>query len=267
MSRCRHMTRITFLGLLAAAGAFTMTMTTITSAQELPYSERAFRESPYYEAMIEGLVSRNAPPEMVRIKVGAAKLPLFPADYDWEEQARILTLSGHLTTNDDPRLWEHYLRHMDDKRYAVTVGTEPGHYAENYSVGDICYEAAWARLDFAMVHLKQIPGEQHDVIRLDLGNTVLTKWRKERATKRLYELQIELCETALEKVAVEDGLSQEAKERISKELREKKSLLVKTKEPRFAFATWDGYDKYNAKMAQEIRERFEREKSDKNKEN
>src|SRR5260370_3165579 len=115
--------------------------------------DKAATESPDYEMMIDGLANRNPAPRIVDVGIG--RLPLFPVDYDWNEQDRILELRGQLAKNEDPRLWEHFLKHMDDKRYALTLESPSSDsFGKNYSVGDICWKFAWTRLDFAKVHWK-----------------------------------------------------------------------------------------------------------------
>jgi hypothetical protein len=225
-------------------------------------SDKAAAAAPDYDAMIGKLASRNPEPKIV--KIGARVLPLFPKDYDWAEYDRVAKVRFQLLTNEDPRLWEYFLKHMDDKRYALTAGEPQGVYSQNYSVGNICWDAAWARQEFAQVHMKVENGERSDLLRLDLGNLNLPKWRKDRSEKALYELQIEVCEKALEKIKTERDFSPAARVGIERELRDNIKLLTKTKKALFfSVQFFEEFEVFNAKKAAEIRDEFEQEKEGK----
>jgi len=81
--------------------------------------------------LIAGLRSRNKPAGRYSGELGR---PVFPDDFDWEEQARVITLWRRI----DERSAEFLpalVQHMDDPEYCVTFGVA-GY--RNHSVGDIC---------------------------------------------------------------------------------------------------------------------------------
>lgn len=226
-------------------------------------SDPTANEAPDYDAIIESLVNRNPIPAIV--DVGRGRRPLFPKDYDWEESYRVSRIRSELFRNEDPRLWECFLKHMDDNRYALTAGNSDPVDPRNYSVGDLCWNAAQARLEFAEVHEKTGNGERTDRLRLDLGNSNLRKWRKDRSEKSLYELQIEVCEIALEKIKAEKAVTPEQRIKIEQGLRDKIKLLSETTKPLF-FGVSENEEHFNvfkAKQAEKIRDQYEREKKEK----
>jgi len=208
-----------------------------------------------FEAMINGLVNRNREPKIVDFENG--EVPIFSDDYDWAEYDRISKLRARLFKNENTRLWEYLVKHMDDDRYALTVGDDDPGNAVNLSVGDICSEAARARLDFAIVHMKVENGERADRLWLDLGTADLPAWRKERAQKSLYELQVELAEAAIQKIQQDADLTNEAKKRIERDLRSKLKVLSQMTTPLFFAVPVEQHGLFNAKKAATLRRRLE----------
>jgi hypothetical protein len=227
-------------------------------------------DRPDFEAMIDGLASRNRKPKFVSIESG--DVPQFDAEYDWGESERVRRLWVKLIKNDDPRLWYCLLDHTNDTRYALTVqrygGQEDSRISagcggENVSVGDICWEAACARFNFAgLSSSKEDEDADQDIDVWDLGivEDPLSEWRKKRAALSLYELQLQVCEQAVEKIGARAGLRRQTKINATKSLRNQIVRLKETKKPLFFQISLDDRGSYDARKAQEIRNRIANER-------
>lgn len=83
--------------------------------------------------LIAGLRSRNKPAGRYSEKLGR---PVFPEDYDWEEQARVITLWRRIDER-APDFLPALVQHMEDPEYCVTFAGVFGNW-RNYSVGEVC---------------------------------------------------------------------------------------------------------------------------------
>jgi hypothetical protein len=225
--------------------------------------EAAAEEPPDYEAMIDALANRNPAPELIKLRRPAKahevywfdRQPLFPADYDWEEQSRARKARAKLFAVKDPALWDHFIKHLDDDRYSLTLGQEPN-FSSNKTVGDWCWDGFFARTRFARVVTKQERGAQGNAFSLDLGFIIL-EWREQHPKTPLYELQIALCERSLEAIPQESRLSYEARDRNSKRIQGYLDEIRRTKKPFFFSPSIDGYRLYDTEIAKAIREKYE----------
>lgn len=121
--------------------------------------------------------------------------PRFAEHFSWIEQDRGVKALGILCQDSRVEVWEEMLNHITDQRYALTMfKDDPGH-ARNYTVGEFCGMIASHRL-FRPLNRHIVTQEGR---RPWLGPNIsdLSKWRRERQEKKLFELQIEICEHAL----------------------------------------------------------------------
>jgi hypothetical protein len=217
---------------------------------------RVQRESGW-DAKIEALASRNPQPKLV--KHLSVSEPFFAPDFDWDDQERVRIAFAKLVNDESPELWERLLKHLDDRRYALTL-RDNGPSAMNYSVGDLCWMIAEQRLSFASAWHSDPDSLDRPDIYLDLGIRDLAKWRAERANKSLYKLQIEVCEKALEQVDRARDVPGRAKRYIRKEVRALIGSLRSTKRPLFFKLPTGGFEAFNAEMAKRVREKVEQKR-------
>ena len=246
-----------------------LTMASATGDEPKTKRKDSSAKPPDFEAMIKGLASRNPMPKIVTIEY--SRFPEFPADFDWVEAGRVRRLCAKLLQDDDPRLWEHLLDHMDDREYALTVqryggqsdtAVRAGAGAVNLSVGDICREAALARFKFAALHTsskEEKPGVEIPSV-YDLIDPALAEWRKNRPEKSLYELQLEIAEAALREIESQKSTRPEKTVERVQWLRKDIARLKETKRPLFFQVSFDDRGKYTAEKADEIRKRIKAEK-------
>jgi hypothetical protein len=167
------------------------------------------KSSPDGAKTIETLASRNHAPV---IRGGDQyEIPLFARDYNWADQDRVVAATRELVDHAERR-WPEIVAHLDDTRYCITYDFDTPACAmpKNLSVGDVC---KWIISDYlSQPYVWHIPqgGEPAylgfsipDVARH--GNAALKVWCETRSRKRLYELQIEVCEWAAHEAAKRDG--------------------------------------------------------------
>ena len=229
-------------------------------------------KEPDYEAMINGLATRNPVPKIVVIEYSG--FPEFPAGFDWGEADRVRKLCARLLTNDDPRLWEHFLAHMSDRQYALTVqrfggnnssDIRAGAGAENMSVGDICREAAMARFKFSALHTSSKEDDPGVSVPSAYDLLPVALWLKEPPEKSLYELQLEVGEAALRNIESQKSTKPEKTAERIQWLRKDIARLKEKKKPLFFQVSLDDRGKYTAEKAEEIRKRIKVEKDKKSK--
>src|SRR5260370_41401813 len=89
---------------------------------------------------------------------------------------------------------------------------------------------------------------------MDVCIVDLSTWRKQRATKALYELQIEVCEKAIKALAKVERVPRTQKDRARKKIEAEIAKLKQTKRPshvRGGHSFRGGV--YNAKLAKRVR--------------
>jgi len=203
--------------------------------------------------MIDAMANRNPAPALV--KDGNTILPLFPRDYDWDEQSRVRKAFVAVARNDDPKLWERLVEHFDDHRYALTM-CDDGSDAENYSIGHLCRIVAEFRLFFALRQKSNAESAGRPDIYLDVDIKDTAKWRKQNSGKKLYELQIIVCENAIKSLREARDIPRGSKPRIRKELESHISRLKETKKPLSFRVALGGFEFFNAGRAEHIRNRL-----------
>lgn len=220
-------------------------------------SEPSKARSAKWDAAIEALVNRNPAPRLVPYDgpgntFDSDVIPVVSPKYDWKEQARAQAALAKLSHERDEGLWESLVKHIGDKRFALTMNHNGSRF-ENYSVGEFCHMLALRRFRFIMhMHSDPNSGDRPDVY-FELGMDDLAKWRKKRAGKSLYELQIDACETALSQVPKLEDLPKEAKDSVRARLQSMVKKLKKTKKSLYFDTTMDSYECFTAMRAEEAR--------------
>lgn len=155
--------------------------------------------------LITAVASRNPPPTLEQ--TDQSTVPVFPADYDWDEQERVRLALDDLLQADPDANWWHLRDSIDDERYVLTASR--GHEVQNFTVGMLCGDLADARLCLCFTRrLPLVPGcypASFQPERLFLDNEA--RWRA--AEMPLFAMQSALCEAALREwdhiVATEPG--------------------------------------------------------------
>src|SRR5437879_6037218 len=92
--------------------------------------------------LIEAIANTNKAPQLVGDRANG-KLPLFPEDYDWEEQGRVVGALDKLESDTSEELWEELIRKSGDERYCLTIMNNSGLFAlGNSTVGGFCHSRA-----------------------------------------------------------------------------------------------------------------------------
>jgi hypothetical protein len=178
--------------------------------------------------LIDALENHNPVPVMTKTVDRVDRswgTPLFDKKYDWAEYNRVDTAIESLVSNADVA-WPEIIKHFDDNRYCITYHNDYGH---NFSIGDICrlivirwltraYSERAALLIDAVRDpeyvAKQIRGSH--AFREEKG---LKDWCEERKNKKLYEMQIEMCEWVIGTVIAIKSVSDEEREPFIKAVR------------------------------------------------
>jgi hypothetical protein len=217
--------------------------------------------------IIDALENHNRAPKIV----GAMpdEEPLFDKKYDWREQDRVAKAIQRLVDHAE-QAWPELFKHFSDNRYSITYCRSfSADRPINYDIGDVCNsivlkylaagynqhrppgERAWR-----MLHVPFFAGNRESV----------KKWCQARAGKKLYELQIEMCERAIPLVA---GLTDVPEETRGKSIAAIKSQIDELRKSRTAvkvkafagtLAGTEMMQLYSKQRATRIRERHEEAK-------
>lgn len=210
--------------------------------------------------MVDAIVNRNeAPKEVEWPGHFPSRAALFPEDYDWKEDARAGKAIYELERDQTEGVWEELVKRTGDRRYSETVTEVNTGDALIEHVGGICHRLAYSRLiGVFWQHLPNNPNPSKGGQKLSLNVWVgdLSKWRKERAGKSLYELQIEVCEEAIKALAEVKDVPQAQKDQTRKKIETEIANLKKTKKPVCVEGGHNFYvgRKYNAELAKRVRE-------------
>jgi len=202
-------------------------------------------------AMVAALANRNPVPELIKRR---RAVPIFSPEYDWDEAKRVRKAFYAIVRSESVELWEELVKHLDDKRYSITLCLDDGPGAFNFTVGRICRIVAEDRLILvSRIHSDPDSRDRRDVY-IDVGIEDIAKWRKERAKKSLAELQIEVCEKAISTIQMNADLSDKVKSAECERIRQTISKIKETKKPQFHKLLWEGYEFFDSAMAERLRE-------------
>lgn len=210
--------------------------------------------------MVDAIVNRNKPPKIVDWRGDfPSRAALFPEDHDWKEETRARTAISRLEADQTEEVWEEMVKRIDDRRYSETVTSVKTGDAYIEKVGRICSRLAYSRLvGVFWDHLPSSPIKDGERVSLRLGIGDVAKWRKQRAAKSLYELQIEVCEKAIEALAKVEDVPRAEKDQARKKIEVEIAKLKRTKQPASAQEerppTFRYRGRYNAEVAKRVRD-------------
>jgi hypothetical protein len=178
------------------------------------------------EARVARLVSSNPMP---RLGTSTKRLPVFPDEYDLDEQERVLDVWEDLNA-DASKCFEAIVTHTDDERYCVTFQTSTGVW-QNATVGQICRAIVFRNVEFYRRHLRSVGDPKVFPEFIPRGS--IKKWWQERDETNLYELQKSGIEWAIQGEIKRGFNSEKEKERVlepllrlRQKLRESKKALT-----------------------------------------
>lgn len=232
----------------------------LTSPADIALSSGVRKEA---QSMIDALVNSNSPPELVEFP--SAVVPRFSRDYDWGTQTRALSAFHWLRKNKSEDIWEELLEHLDDGRYALTMMTDGDiSTTENYSVGRICAIIARGRLLGVTDGLIE---PREDGLPAVPANPALWKdlagWRKKRGEKRLYQLQIDVCQDAITRLSSMRGMTKEAIEVSRIQLTSEVQSLQETKRAVFRDHFYSGtFSTFDSRRVKQLWDKWTRKKAE-----
>jgi hypothetical protein len=184
---------------------------------------------------VEAIVSPNKPPNLKNARgPGGRHHHRFPKDYDWKKQKQVYKALAKVYKDTSVEMWEELVRRTNDRRYSLTVTDQSSEESLNLTVGNVCSHLGYDRLVWVFQqHLPYGRGrpDASPRIQLEIGIENLAAWRKERKTKSLWELQIEVCERALEELPKAKGVSQAKLVGAGKRIKSEIKKLKRTKRP------------------------------------
>ena len=179
--------------------------------------------------VISALASKNPRPTIVDGRVE------FPKDFQWMEQERCWKDIQEIAGNAEQALPE-LISHLKDDRYCITVHHELFDVNYNWTIGDVCHQLITRTLADSYYHeLEPETVELYRKLRrFGLDRNALVKWCDERKGMKLYELQLEACNWALERVEDKQYLSEVTPDQRSQWLRSIKAAREKISKARKA---------------------------------
>ena len=175
------------------------------------------------QKLVASLINRNPRPVTVS-NGGPDEDVLFSQHYDWSEYNRVSKAICVLSDHGEDA-WPVMVEHLVDEHYCTSLWfpCSSVDLSENETVGDICREIILGWLwSGCRGHLTvELGGETAKVAFgiLQSGvvprkNKPLQEWCRQRKDKKLYELQIEMCEGAISKISKVPDLSNEERQLI-----------------------------------------------------
>jgi hypothetical protein len=201
------------------------------------------------EQLIKALVTTNRPP---RLYEGVELVfPIFPADFDWKEYARVRAAIEQLEANSE-ELWPTIVEHMTDTEYCFTLRICDS--AVNYSRGDVC--DGIARTWISAAYAAFMPGGDGRSFRLPVkGPKAFQKWCRARCGKTLIELEIDAAESGLSTIQEGDWRPKVIQDASINGLRAQIAKLRETNKPIHRhFFEPDAVGCYSQKEAARIKE-------------
>lgn len=172
-------------------------------------------------ALVEALANRNPPPQ----HAGVRRTPTFAANFDWSEDARVWK-ALELVIQRAEEAWPELVGHLDDDRYCLTYRSFSG-FTYDDTVGTMCRTIILRNLSRGYFESVRPQLKAPHLALLEAGflrdPKRLKAWCEERRDKKLYELQIEMCDWAITEVATSDVFS-----RVSQEDRDQWTAAIKS---------------------------------------
>jgi hypothetical protein len=186
---------------------------------------------------VEALANQNLPPELF----GPLNRPRFSDDFNWDEDARVWNTIKELAQHAE-RVWPSMVSHLGDERYCITYRSF-NNYSQNVTVGKICGDIIMRNLTHAYVQRIRTTNKQ-TVLKLrsprflQKGET-LKEWCLKRSDKKLYELQIEVCQWISDKLDDAEFVNESPE--IRGELKEAVKEVITSLENGKAAISWHGF--------------------------
>ena len=212
------------------------------------------------DRLIDAIASRNEAPKLVGEERFA--YPSFPEKFDWDDEKRVQKAAWALAQDDSNDLWGCLVKHFHDKRYSGTCQIDENH-PWNYEVGTICVFIARNKLCCAhLLHLEPgktrhyggptfnlVSEDSRDFLPDSLQRKLhyaphlqetdaLAKWYHAREGEPLYELQIEVCEWAVDNVENASGAAEKPKKDFVADVRKEIESLKRNKTPVVDHSPW-----------------------------
>ncbi len=180
------------------------------------------------ERLINALTTTNDPPELFKTTSGL-RTPIFPANFNWKEYARVRAAIKDLESNIE-EAWPSVIEHLTDPGFCFTV--ERYDSAHNDSRGDVCYEIArsWLNRAYAGLMPMDRPLYQYQAPN-GMKHELLQEWCRARRDKKLYEMQIEAGEWAISIIPKESKMPKELQDKAISDIQERIAKLRETRKP------------------------------------
>jgi hypothetical protein len=175
--------------------------------------------------LVEELVSPNKPPVTQNQSMSSVK---FPAGYDVAAQRRINDIRQTLYDNVEDSL-PFLINALDDERYCLTINWAEGDGFYNESVGAICRNIIASQLEVYRDTFRfSDSGHYH---KYDY-KPISREWWQARRDRKLYELQIEAVEWAIQQLEKDDDSDSrfDKKTQLS-DLRKLRDSIAKERKP------------------------------------
>jgi hypothetical protein len=226
---------------------------------------------------INALANHCQAPKIVRL--AHQVVPIYPDRYDWQEDVRVRKAFEELWKQDGEQLWPRLIAHISDPNYAFTRRDEEDMegFTRNLTVGELCEMVARTDLLKPIVQpfrgiITSRPAKQRDLFKVfakiseppELRD--LKAWYQARSSRPLYQLQIELCQWAIEEMRRQDTIDSDLKSTYIADLTKEIENLTNTKIPevtgRLPFT--ERYSYFDVAKANQIRQRYLAEQCDQN---
>jgi hypothetical protein len=208
--------------------------------------------------LIDAVASRNPAPQL--LEQDDRRAAKFARVYDWSEQRRVRSAMLAVLQEKSDSMWWRLHDHAADPRYVLTASRNGR--ARNFSVGEFCSDFAAA--DLAIPYARHLPAVVGRLPPDFHPEAVFVEherqWRQNG--KPLYEIQIAVCQRALEQwsgvkgtVAGEEGLghtyTSDEKDRFAAAVSQEIAELRRTRRAAFLDALlpgvaapggWEGFD-------------------------
>lgn len=191
----------------------------VSCAQQATVNHSSVNE---LELLVNGLANCNEPPtarQGLHAPSGREDFRIFEENYDWTEQRRVLGVVDTLVKKNGEELWPYLVKHMDDKRYALT-GNVDGE-GVNLTVGTICRAMVENNLSepfrrelSSMVSIQR-KDKGYIIFFHQLHFSTPEEWSTSWKSKPLWSLQIKLGEMVIRRLEGDDAESELGGQRMS----------------------------------------------------
>jgi hypothetical protein len=153
--------------------------------------------------LVEKLATSN-PPATIRGRAGHQRASW--TKLDAKEATRVDQVLKQVIQQSE-ELWAELAEHLDDEQYCKTVGIDAG-YPRNWSVGDVCQHIIGQTLSEPFYRHLGGTKENYHHFRIPAfakDKAKLREWCLARKDRKLYELQIEACQWAIDELESPDS--------------------------------------------------------------